>query len=324
MRIRRERILLLVLLALTIAVWGMVWRDQTAGLTVTVLDVGQGDSILVQAPGGRTMLVDGGGRAGEQTRGYDVGREVVTPALMARGVRSIDVLVITHPHEDHIGGLAAVLEAVPVKMVLDPMLPTDSETYTALKEEISKRQISVHRATEGQRINLGEGIYADVLNPPDPRLSNTDAELNDNSVVLRLVDEQLSVLLAGDVDRAGAERLAAMGERIQSTILKVPHHGSADPAATGLVEAVKPEVAVISVGARNPFGHPSQEMLGELKGVGAKVMRTDEQGAVTIRLRPPKWWVWGHLGWHGAKRYSGDATAERSSTPSLRVVKEAV
>ena len=313
MKIRRERILLFILLALTIAVWGMVWRDQTAGLTVTVLDVGQGDSILVQAPGGRTMLVDGGGRAGEETRGYDVGREVVTPALLARGLRSIDVLVITHPHEDHIGGLVAVLEAVPVKMVLDPMLPTDSETYTALRQEIGKRKIPVFKARAGQRINLGDGTYAEVLSPSEPRLTNTDAELNDNSVVLRLVDEQLSVLLAGDVDRAGAERLAAMGEKIQSTILKVPHHGSAEAAATGLVEAVKPEVAVISVGARNPFGHPSQEMLGELKGVGAKVMRTDEQGAVTIKLRPPKWWVWGHLGWHGAKRYSGEAQVTKEA-----------
>ena len=145
-----------------------------------------------------------------------------------------------------------------------------------------------------------------MLNPPEVRLAS-DGELNDNSIVLRLVDRELSVLLAADVDEAGAERLAHMGERLRSTILKVPHHGSANPAGTGFVQAVSPEVGVISVGARNPFGHPTPETLGELKAVGAKVMRTDEQGAVTIKLQPPRWWVWGHLRWHGMKRYSGEA-----------------
>ncbi len=284
MHIRRERILLLLLLALTLAVWGTVWHDAAGSLTVTVLDVGQGDCILVQAPSGRTMLVDGGGTSGKSTRGYDVGREVVTPALLARGVRKIDVLVITHPDEDHIGGLPAVVEAVPVKMALDPMIPGDSDTYDDLRAALREKKIPVYRAREGQRINLGDGIYADVLNPPEPLL-DTDSMDNDNSVVLKVVDGDLSVLLAADVDEAGAARLAAMGDRIRSTFLKVPHHGSANPARTPFVKAVQPVVAVISVGARNPFGHPTAEMLRELKGVGAKVFRTDEDGAVTIRLR---------------------------------------
>jgi competence protein ComEC len=313
MKLRRERILILVLLAAAIAVWWFAWQELSGGLTITVLDVGQGDSILVQAPGGRTMLVDGGGRAGEETRGYDVGREVVTPALMTRGVGRIDVLVITHPHDDHIGGLKAVLEAVPVGMVLDPMLPIESRDYEELRESIRKHRIAVYRATAGQRINLGEGIYADVLNPPDPRLHGTRDEVNDNSVVMRLVDGGESVLLAADIDRAAAERLARLGDAIQSTILKVPHHGSADSAAPEFLEAVRPQVAVISVGAGNPFGHPSSEMLDGLRRVGAKVMRTDEEGAITIRLRPPRWSVWGYVGRPGAKRLSGE----------VRVAKEA-
>jgi competence protein ComEC len=294
MRLSRERVLLLMLLAAVVAVWWLAWGELSAGLTITVLDVGQGDCILVQAPSGRTMLVDGGGLPGQHAGGYDIGREVVVPALLARRVGRIDVVVVTHPDEDHIGGLPAVVGAVPVGMVLDPMLPCDSESYRRLYKEIENRGIKAHRATEGQRLNLGNGVYAEVLNPPDPRLAQTGSDDNNNSVVLRLVYDELSVLLTADIDRVGAMRMARLGQEIHSTILKVPHHGSAGPALPEFLEAVKPELAVISVGADNPYGHPTEEMLRELERVGAKIMRTDEDGAVTVKLRPPKWWAWGY------------------------------
>ena len=297
MKLTRERALLLILLAATIAVWWLTWGELHRDLTITVFDVGQGDCILVQAPSGRTVLIDGGGMPGQEASGYDIGREVVVPGLMARGVREIDVLMVTHPDEDHIGGLAAVVEAVPVGMVLDPMLPCDSESYRRLYDEIEGRDLKAHRATEGQRLNLGDGIYADVLNPPEPRLADTGSDDNNNSVVLRLVYDDLSVLLAADIDRVGAMRMARLGDDVRSTILKVPHHGSPEPAAPEFLDAVKPELAVISVGADNPYGHPSEEMLRELERVGAKIMRTNEMGAVTIKLRPPKWWAWGSDRW---------------------------
>jgi len=149
-----------------------------------------------------------------------------------------------------------------------------------------------HRATEGQRLNLGRGIYAEVLNPPDPRL-NTGSDLNDNSVVLRLVYDEVSVLLTADIERTGALRMAKLGPEVASAILKVPHHGSAGPAVSEFMDAVSPSFAVISVGAENTFGHPTDEMLRELERVGAKVMRTDRDGAVTITVRPPEWWAVG-------------------------------
>ncbi len=288
MRLSRERLLLLFLLVAAAAFWWLAWGELSDDLIVTVLDVGQGDSILVQAPGGRTMLVDGGGAA-RPTSGWDVGREVVVPALMARGVRRLDVLVITHPHEDHVGGLAAVVEAVPVGLVLDPMLQDESRSYARLREALAERDIPVHRATEGQRINLGGGVYADVLNPPDPRLVGTGSDANDNSVVLRLVHGEMSVLLTGDIDRVGVLRMARLGSEVRSAILKVPHHGSERSAALEFLEAVAPELAVISVGDGNPFGHPSAEMLRELERVGAKIMRTDQYGAVTVRVTPTSW-----------------------------------
>ena len=292
-RLPRERILLLVLLAAALAVWWLALGELNNDLRITVLDVGQGDCLLVQAPGGRTMLVDGGGRHDQESSSWDIGHEIVIPALMARRLRKIDVLVITHPHEDHIGGLGAVLDAVPVGMVLDPMLDSDSDTYDKLLAEIEEKKIAHHRATEGQRLNLGRGIYAEVLNPPDPRLWATGSELNDNSVVLRLVYGDVSLLLAADIDHTAAQRMAKLGNEIDSTILKVPHHGSADPAVAQFIDAVSPDLAVISVGADNTFGHPTDEMLRELERVGAKIMRTDRDGAVTITARPPKWWAIG-------------------------------
>ena len=289
MRLNRERILLLVLLAAVIAVWWLAWGEVNNDLRITVLDVGQGDCILVQAPGGRTMLVDGGGNYGQQASGYDIGHEVVVPALMVRGVRKIDVLVITHPHDDHVGGLPAIVEQFPVTLALDPMIESDSEAYKALEDALQDRRVPVERLSEGARINLGRGIYADVLSPPEPLLSGGDSDENDNSVVLRLVDGNASLLLAADIEEVGAARLTGYGEAIHSTILKVPHHGSAGAAQPGFLDAVRPELAIISVGANNPFGHPSQEMLRELERVGAKVMRTDRDGAVTVTIRPPTW-----------------------------------
>jgi competence protein ComEC len=306
MRFTRERILLLVLLAAVIAVWWLAWGELSRELTITVFDVGQGDCILVQAPGGTTMLIDGGGGPGQHERGYDIGREVVVPGLMARRVKKIDVLVITHPHEDHVGGLPAVLDGVPVGMVLDPMLESDNETYGRLCEAIEEKGITRHRATEGQRLNLGHGIHAEVLNPPNPRLVRTGSELNDNSVVLRLVYDDVGVLLTADIDRVGAMRMARLGDDVRSTILKVPHHGSADPALRSFIEAVDPDLAVISVGSDNQFGHPSEEMLGELARVGAKLMRTDRDGAVTIRVSPPKWRAAGSSRWGSAKAVRGE------------------
>jgi competence protein ComEC len=304
MRLTRERALLLTLLVANAIVWLLAFGSFPRPLTITALDVGQGDSILVQAPNGRTMLIDGGGRAGEATRGYDVGREVVVPALMARGVRRIDVLVITHPHEDHIGGLGAVVAALPIGMALDPMLVEDNDQYRELREVITRKHITVHRATEGQQVDLGDGVLLEALNPPDPRL--TGASANDSSVVMRLTFQRFSMLLAADIEYLGATRVACLGDEIHSIVLKVPHHGSAGDAGGGLVETVRPALAVISVGENNQFGHPSPETLRELEAVGAKVMRTDRDGAVTIRVQGDRWWAEAYA---SRRKAEGTATA---------------
>lgn len=304
MKLTRERLLLLLLLAAVVAVWGMALGGSSRHLTITVLDVGQGDSLLIQAPNGKAMLIDGGGRVGEDTKGYDVGQEVVVPALLARGVRKLDALVITHPHEDHIGGLSAVVQEVPVGMVLDPMLDEQSDTYQELRQLLQAKKIPLHRGTEGQCLNLQPGLTLEVLGPPDPRLRGTGSDTNNNSIVMLLRYHGFSMLLTGDIEARGSERIARLGPEVRCTALKVPHHGSAGSVETNLVETVHPELAVISLGRSNSFGHPTPEALEELKRVGATVLRTDQDGAVTIRVRPPRWWAKGHVGLR-AKRAAG-------------------
>lgn len=310
MRLTRERLLLFVLLAAVVAVWWLAWGELRGELRITVLDVEQGDSILVQAPGGRTMLIDGGGRPGSDASEYDIGREVVVPVLLARGVRKLDVLVITHPHEDHIGGLPAVLEAVPVALVLSPMISTDTDAERALAGSVKAHDLPVERIAEGARITLGRGIYAEALNPPDPPLPGTGSDENENSVVLRLVYGKMSMLLAADIEEVATTRLAQSGHQLRSIILKVSHHGSAGAAVPAFLDAVSPELAVISVGEENAFGHPSEEMLGELRRIGAKVMRTDRDGAVTITLTPTSWSAAGSSRRGRATRFAGQISPE--------------
>jgi len=305
MQLRRERVLLLVLLLAVIGVWWAAFASASPYLTITMLDVGQGDSILVESPGGQTMLVDGGGLVGENTRGYDIGRDVVLPALLARRVKKIDVLVITHPHEDHVGGLLAVVQQVPVGLVLDPELEDDNAPYLALRKLIAEKRIPRRRATEGQQLNLKGGVRLEILHPPDPRLHGFGSETNNNSVVMRLTYGVFTMLLAGDIETLGGQRLARLGPGVRCTVLKVPHHGSAGAAKSNLFRTVHPQLALISVGAHNQFGHPTPETLEALREAGAYVMRTDRDGAITLRVNPPRWWAKGYVGGAHPTRYSG-------------------
>ncbi len=305
MQVRRERVLLLVLLCAVIVVWWLALASASSCLTITVIDVGQGDSILIQSPSGMTMLIDGGGVVGQNPGGRDIGREVVVPALLAREVKKIDVLLATHPHEDHTGGLPAVLKALPVGLVLDPMLPEQTEPSREIRRLVAEKKIPLHRATEGQQINLGSGVLLEVLNPPDPRLVGEGSSANNNSTVMRLTYGKFSMLFAADIEELGATHVARLGDRVRCTVLKVPHHGSAKAARTSFFQIVHPQLALISVGANNEFGHPAPSTLEALERVGAHVMRTDQDGAITLRVDQSHWRAIGYVGKPTPKQYSG-------------------
>lgn len=270
------------------------WMGGTIGgplgdpvLTVAVLDVGQGDAILVRGPTGRTMLVDGGGELDLAWRPRrDIGARRVVPALRRLGVRRLNVVMLSHAHEDHVGGLPAVLENFTVDLVLDPGVPHPSPSYVRLLDLVRKRRVPYALARRGQRVDLGGGAIVEVLHPaedgqgdpPDP-----DDLVNARSIVARVRFGRVSILLTGDIEAETETHLLRSGMEIHSTVLKVAHHGSRSSTTPAFLDAVRPAVALVSVGASNLFGHPHPRTLRALEERGIRVYRTDQDGAVILR-----------------------------------------
>lgn len=273
---------ILVTLTVLVAWYPFAPRLDRGKLGVTVLDVGQGDSIFAESPGGRTMLVDGGGLAGSEwvggyRSGTDVGEEVVSPYLWSRGLKRIDVVVLSHADHDHIGGLYSVLQNFEVGQLWvgwnDPR-----PAFARLLDEARSRGIRVVHVDEGEGFDLGRA-RADVLWPP---AGGAGESPNDNCVVLRLSDGQSHFLLTGDIERPAEDGMIADREPLASEFLKVPHHGSKTSSTASFLAAVEPRVAVVSVGASNPFGHPARAVVARYQDDGIRLLRTDRDGAVTI------------------------------------------
>lgn len=241
---------------------------------VVFIDVGQGDAILVKSPGGRFILVDGGG-----SQFFDVGADVVLPYLHHRGIRNLDMVISTHPDLDHVEGLTKVIAEMPVTCLGLPASLAEAEDYQALYDTAAQRQIPIVYLYAGQSLQLEEDFHMDVMHP---QKENNDGDSNQNSLILLLGYERFTALLTGDVP---AEELVSIGDRVSPplTILKLPHHGSKGSLARGFYQQVKPAAAVISAGLDNPFGHPHPQVVSAVQESGARILRTDLQGAITIR-----------------------------------------
>ncbi len=234
-------------------------------LKVHFIDVGQGEAVLIQAPDGKVALIDGG----EEGSG-------VLRYLQGQGVKRVDLMVATHPHNDHIGGLIGVLQAMPVDQVVTNGQMHTTTTYEAFLDAIDIARVPYAEAKRGDTLQLGT-LTLQVLHPT----SSEGDDLNDNSLVLRFEYAGTSFLLTGDVQAEGQAGILAAGQPIQATILAVPHHGSA-ASSRSFLASVKPEVAVYSCGVGNDYGHPHTETLAALASVGAQVYGTDVNGTVVV------------------------------------------
>lgn len=238
-------------------------------LEVHFIDVGQGDSILIRTETA-DMLIDAGPNAAAET---------VVDYLAAQGVETLDCVVGTHPHEDHIGGLDAVIRAFDVEQVLMPRVQADTRTFEDVLDAVAEKGLKITAAEAGQTYALGPARFT-VLSPAEEK---TYENTNDNSVVLRLEGGGNTFLFTGDAEKPVEEALLAQGVPLAADVLKVGHHGSSTSSSEAFLAAVHPEYAVIQLGAGNDYGHPHQETLAALGSVGAKVWRNDESGTIILR-----------------------------------------
>ncbi|MFZ5899522.1 MAG: DNA internalization-related competence protein ComEC/Rec2 [Bacillota bacterium] len=269
-----------VLLVLAVTVWLIPAGPRQ--LEVHFIDVGQGDSILLQTPGGKHVLVDTGGWRGELETASGAGDGVVVPYLKRLGIDRIDILVLTHLHEDHAGGTRAVVDALNVAAAALPPAGADEDRRgSELRLFLEGRGITLSEVKAGDRIAIDPAVDIAVLAPLVPLLKGTGADANNNSVVMRVTYGGVAFLLAGDVGLEGQERLVKSGLSLKADVLKVPHHGSV--LDEGFLNRVQPKTAVIPVGEGNRFGLPRQETVDLLRRRGIKVLRTDRDGAVIIK-----------------------------------------
>jgi competence protein ComEC len=263
-----SQILRAVILPALILAISLASATATENLTVHFLDVGQGDSILLQF-NGKNVLIDGG----EQEMGPRV-----QSYLRDQGVSSLDLVVATHPHSDHIGGLLTILKSFPVRQVLDSGQVHTTSTFEAFLTLIDQKNIPYTVAQKGQKINLDPNLKIEVLSPP---AAPTTDDLNQNSIVLKATYNKVSFLLTGDAEFDCGNGQTLSGD-LKSDILKVAHHGSSGSASPAFLAKVRPAVSIIEVGKGNDYGHPDQETLRNLQKAGSKIYRTDLDGHIVV------------------------------------------
>ncbi len=247
--------------------------DSDKELEVDFLDVGQGDAILIQAPAGQNILVDGGPDSAVLKR---LGGE------MLPWDKKIDLMILTHPHADHLTGLIEVIKHYQVERVLYTGVIHTTPNYLEWLKLVKEKRVPLTIIDRPQTIQLGESCEIQIIYPFKSLAGQSVANLNNSSIVFKLVYGETSFLFMGDAEKEVEEELLTSGVPLEADVLKVGHHGSSDATSEEFLKMVSPKFAVIEVGRGNDFGHPSGRTIKKLERIGAKVFRTDLSGTVNL------------------------------------------
>jgi competence protein ComEC len=273
-------------LACVLCAWPL--RFNSRDLLVTAIDVGQADSLLVQTPGGHAYLIDAGGRlergapgGGSGSPAEAIGERIVVPFLVRHGIHHLDAILISHPHGDHAGGAPPVLRALGASAFADSGQPYPGHAYRDALDVARARRTPILEPRAGDVWNA-DGATFRFYGPSEPYFSGTRNDINNNSLVFRLEYGHFRMLFTGDAGAEAESRILSAGYDVRADVLKVGHHGSAYSSTAEFVRAVSPSDAIVSVGRDNLFGHPAPKTLATLEHAGARVYRTDRDGAVTV------------------------------------------
>lgn len=255
----------------------------SSDLKITVIDVGQGNSTLVQFPGGKRMIIDGGGFSNSS---FDIGKAVIAPFLYHQRISHIDTAVLSHPHPDHLLGLIYILNNFGTGQVWKSNLPVDSEIFPEWEKAIRHNNINVSLVSNKYPESLFKGVKVNVLWSPDYSievLNNLSyEEVNDSSLVLKITYGKISFLIPGDISSDIEKQLIKSGADLKSDVLLVPHHGSNYSSSAEFIKAVACRYAIVSAGKSNIFKHPHPSVLERYKEAGVSVFRTDRDGAISL------------------------------------------
>jgi competence protein ComEC len=273
------------LILLTIIVWAALFYMPDGKLHVSYLDIGQGDAILIQTPNNQNILIDGG--PSPQAIKLELGKK------LAFWERTIDLMILTQPHADHITGLIEVVQYYDVKQVIEPGIIDGSATYdrlVGLCEDKGIDYISVH---QGQQIDLGNNLHIDIIHPPVERLQKTANDVDNNGMVLRLQYGEVSFLFTADIEKEAEWFLISQRAPLKSNVLKVAHHGSSTSSSPEFITTVGPELAIISAGENNRYNHPHEEVISELaKQTGHdRIFSTPTHGTIELVTDGSRLWV---------------------------------
>ncbi|MEO7359481.1 MAG: ComEC/Rec2 family competence protein, partial [Gemmatimonadaceae bacterium] len=274
---RPSRYVIVAVGAVCIAMWWPNFARDSGEVELHMMDVGQGDAIAIRTPKGRWILVD----AGRSWNGGDAGRRVVVPYVRRLG-GDIAAFILSHPHDDHVGGAASVVNALHPDTWWEPAYVGTSPTYRSALVAVQAQHIPWHRAHPGDTLRI-DGVLIRAL-APDSAWTSAQTDPNLASVVIAVEYKQVRWLFTGDAEIEEEEWLVnRWGSALQSSVLKAGHHGSKTSSSNVFLDAVQPSVALVSVGADNTYGHPSPSVMTEFERRGIQVLRTDRDGPIVVR-----------------------------------------